>query len=259
MDAWRPSRSLPSRSSDRPVPAVARDRRDALGSSRVSMGVVECGRRGVRQPSGRATVPTRSYRRSEQPSRHYRTSVQASSGSAAAAVRLLCDVDAALGHPVRVDILDVDAGSGEFVILALIRWRLDRDGHSRAPLAVGDELGTGIRPSDLLIGCAPAPETRAHPRSIDDCCRACRTSGLASDCHETSVGACRGASLGPNVMAHRDAPSWRRTACDSARLGSRVGRPRSLGRAGRRRPAIRPQRSVIGTRRGVDRNRRRGR
>jgi SAM-dependent MidA family methyltransferase len=56
------------------------------------------------------------YRRPAQPSRHFRTSVHASSSYAAAAVRLLCDVDAVLGHPAQLDVVDIGAGGGEFAV-----------------------------------------------------------------------------------------------------------------------------------------------
>jgi hypothetical protein len=48
----------------------------------------------------------------------------------------------------------------------LIRWCVDCDSHRRAPFAVGDQSGTGIRPGDFLIGCAPAHEPRTDPPSI---------------------------------------------------------------------------------------------
>jgi SAM-dependent MidA family methyltransferase len=56
------------------------------------------------------------YRRSEKPSRHFSTSVHTSSGYAAAMVRLLVDVDVGLGHPAHLDVVDIGAGGGEFVI-----------------------------------------------------------------------------------------------------------------------------------------------
>src|SRR5664279_791810 len=70
----------------------------------------------------------------------------------------------------------------------LIRWRLNRDGHRRPPLALGDQIGTGIRRSDFIIGCTPAPKPRAHPSSISNCHQGCRTSSLAPERHMASLG-----------------------------------------------------------------------
>src|SRR5664280_510280 len=78
----------------------------------------------------------------------------------------------------------------------LIRWRLDRDGHRRPPLALGDQVGAGIRPSDFIIGCAPAPEPRAHPGSMDDWRHDRRTGGLAAECHMASLGTWTGRHQG---------------------------------------------------------------
>ncbi|WP_312881653.1 SAM-dependent methyltransferase [Actinomadura alba] len=52
------------------------------------------------------------YRRGERPAAHFRTSVHASHRYAAAFARLLAEVDASLGHPARVDLVDVGAGCG---------------------------------------------------------------------------------------------------------------------------------------------------
>ncbi|MBE1532936.1 SAM-dependent methyltransferase [Actinomadura algeriensis] len=62
------------------------------------------------------------YRRGERPAEHFRTSVHASSRFAAAVARLLADVDAALDHPSRLDLVDVGAGSGALLtnVLACI-------------------------------------------------------------------------------------------------------------------------------------------
>jgi hypothetical protein len=81
----------------------------------------------------------------------------------------------------------------------LIRRRGDRDGHRGRPLAVGDELGTGIGPGDLLIGCAPAHKPRTHPYCIDQSCRPGYTNDLASNCHATTVGGSARPPLGTNV------------------------------------------------------------
>ncbi|WP_033252321.1 SAM-dependent methyltransferase [Kitasatospora phosalacinea] len=56
------------------------------------------------------------YRRPEGPAGHFRTSVHASARFAAAVVRLLAGVDAALGRPERLDFVDVGAGRGELVL-----------------------------------------------------------------------------------------------------------------------------------------------
>ncbi|TNH30829.1 hypothetical protein FHG89_05320 [Micromonospora orduensis] len=49
------------------------------------------------------------------PADHFRTSVHASPAFAAALLRLLSQVDAALGHPARLDVVDVGAGRGELL------------------------------------------------------------------------------------------------------------------------------------------------
>ncbi|MFI6239082.1 SAM-dependent methyltransferase [Micromonospora sp. NPDC050795] len=49
------------------------------------------------------------------PADHFRTSVHASPAFATALLRLLTQVDAALGHPARFDVVDVGAGRGELL------------------------------------------------------------------------------------------------------------------------------------------------
>ncbi|MEV4824724.1 SAM-dependent methyltransferase [Micromonospora sp. NPDC049274] len=49
------------------------------------------------------------------PADHFRTSVHASPAFATALLRLLTQVDAALGHPARLDVVDVGAGRGELL------------------------------------------------------------------------------------------------------------------------------------------------
>ncbi|WP_405429171.1 SAM-dependent methyltransferase [Micromonospora sp. NBC_00617] len=49
------------------------------------------------------------------PADHFRTSVHASPAFAAALLRLVSQVDAALGHPARLDVVDVGAGRGELL------------------------------------------------------------------------------------------------------------------------------------------------
>jgi SAM-dependent MidA family methyltransferase len=55
------------------------------------------------------------YARGEPPSRHFRTSAHVSPAYAAAMLGLLREVDAALGHPRRLDLVDVGAGRGELL------------------------------------------------------------------------------------------------------------------------------------------------
>jgi SAM-dependent MidA family methyltransferase len=55
------------------------------------------------------------YARGEPPARHFRTSVHVSSRYAAAVLDLLRHVDAELGHPGRIDLVDVGAGRGELL------------------------------------------------------------------------------------------------------------------------------------------------
>jgi SAM-dependent MidA family methyltransferase len=62
------------------------------------------------------------YRRGERPAAHFRTSVHASRSYAAALGRLLTELDAALGRPRPLQLVDMGAGSGELLaqILAAV-------------------------------------------------------------------------------------------------------------------------------------------
>lgn len=55
------------------------------------------------------------YARGEPPARHFRTSVHVSPGYAAAVLELLREVDASLGRPERIDLVDVGAGRAELL------------------------------------------------------------------------------------------------------------------------------------------------
>ncbi len=59
------------------------------------------------------------YARGEPPARHFRTSVHVSPGYAAAMLELLRAVDAGLGWPTRIDLVDVGAGRGELLAQVL--------------------------------------------------------------------------------------------------------------------------------------------
>jgi len=59
--------------------------------------------------------PAGFYARGEPPSRHFRTSALVSPSYAGVMLALLREVDAALGHPGRLDLVDVGAGRGELL------------------------------------------------------------------------------------------------------------------------------------------------
>lgn len=59
--------------------------------------------------------PNGFYRTAGQPARHFRTSVHAAPGYAAAVLAVVRDVDSALGHPGQLDVVDVGAGDGELL------------------------------------------------------------------------------------------------------------------------------------------------
>ncbi|MEV6122470.1 SAM-dependent methyltransferase [Streptomyces sp. NPDC052077] len=70
--------------------------------------------RGWREATEEALYgPDGFYRRPEGPAGHFRTSVHASPLFAGAVARLLCRVDAALGHPPELAFVDMAAGRGE--------------------------------------------------------------------------------------------------------------------------------------------------
>ncbi|MGW4678861.1 SAM-dependent methyltransferase [Micromonospora taraxaci] len=66
------------------------------------------------------------------PADHFRTSVHASPAFASALLRLIVEVDTALGHPYRLDVVDVGAGRGE-----LLRALLSTVGVSGEPAHSG--------------------------------------------------------------------------------------------------------------------------
>ncbi|MET8368511.1 SAM-dependent methyltransferase [Micromonospora profundi] len=87
------------------------------------------------------------------PADHFRTSVHASPAFAAALLRLLSQVDAALGHPARLSVVDVGAGRGELLLTL-----------QRLVEAVGVAVGVSGEPthsgrSGLIPAWAGSPET----------------------------------------------------------------------------------------------------
>ncbi|HEY0451377.1 SAM-dependent methyltransferase [Actinophytocola sp.] len=87
------------------------------------------------------------YRTARQPARHFRTSVHASPHFAGALLTVLAEVDAALGHPARLDVVDVGAGGAELLA-----------GFARLAPA---ELTARLRP--VAVEVAPRP-TALDPR-----------------------------------------------------------------------------------------------
>jgi len=79
------------------------------------------------------------YARGEPPARHFRTSVHVSPSYAAAIWELLRQVDAGLGHPERIDLVDIGAGRGELLeqVLAAVERGSAGAGAEGAPGADG--------------------------------------------------------------------------------------------------------------------------
>ena len=107
------------------------------------------------------------YARGERPAAHFRTSVHASARYAAAMLALLREVDAALGQPPRLDLVDVGAGQGELLagMLDLAQRRPGPDAPpGTAPLAgriVAHAVEAAPRPSGL------GPQLRWRPEPPD--------------------------------------------------------------------------------------------
>ncbi|MEU0549652.1 SAM-dependent methyltransferase, partial [Micromonospora sp. NPDC005979] len=90
------------------------------------------------------------------PADHFRTSVHASPAFATALLRLLAQVDAALGHPSRLDVVDVGAGRGE-LLLALRRLLASTDAAGLAVGVSGEPAHSGR--SGLIPAWSGSPET----------------------------------------------------------------------------------------------------
>ncbi|TQJ25552.1 SAM-dependent MidA family methyltransferase [Micromonospora sp. A202] len=102
------------------------------------------------------------------PADHFRTSVHASPAFATALLRLIYDVDAGLGHPSRLDVVDVGAGRGE-LLRALLRL-VGSEGAAGVAVGVSGEPTRSGR-SGLIPTRAGSPETltpAASARSLRD-------------------------------------------------------------------------------------------
>jgi SAM-dependent MidA family methyltransferase len=99
------------------------------------------------------------YARGEPPSRHFRTSPHVSPAYAGAMLSLLREADAALGHPARLDLVDVGAGRGELLsqLLGLIdeAGRPGRDLDEATPRS--RDRGLAARIAARAVEIAPRP------------------------------------------------------------------------------------------------------
>ncbi|WP_329300992.1 SAM-dependent methyltransferase [Streptomyces sp. NBC_00659] len=84
------------------------------------------------------------YRRTEGPAGHFRTSVHASPLFAGAVARLLCRLDAALGHPDPLAFVDMAAGRGELVTGVLAALPADVAGRVRGYAVERAERPAGL-------------------------------------------------------------------------------------------------------------------
>ncbi|TDB72592.1 SAM-dependent methyltransferase [Micromonospora sp. KC723] len=89
------------------------------------------------------------------PAAHFRTSVHASPVFTAALARLLIEVDAALGHPARLDVVDVGAGRGELLAALL-----------QAVGAAGEPPSSGRGPGEPAGPSPSTPPLAARVRPI---------------------------------------------------------------------------------------------
>ena len=103
------------------------------------------------------------YARGVPPARHFRTSVHVSPSYAAAIWELLRQVDAGLGHPGRIDLVDIGAGRGELleqVLAAAEQGSVAEPGGVSASAVLGADgaLGaSGARGADGAPGTDRAP------------------------------------------------------------------------------------------------------
>ncbi|WP_433536047.1 SAM-dependent methyltransferase [Micromonospora sp. CA-249363] len=101
------------------------------------------------------------------PADHFRTSVHASPAFAAALLRLLAQVDAALGHPSRLDVVDVGAGRGELLMSLLVAVGVSGEPAHSAGLALGvsGEPAHSGR-SGLIPAWSGSPETLTSTAAV---------------------------------------------------------------------------------------------
>jgi SAM-dependent MidA family methyltransferase len=106
------------------------------------------------------------YARGEPPAHHFRTSVHVSPRYAAAVLTLLRHVDAGLGHPARIDLVDVGAGRAELLrqVLAAAEPELARRIAAHAvevtgrPAALDRRIGWSATAPERITGLVVASE-----------------------------------------------------------------------------------------------------
>lgn len=103
------------------------------------------------------------YARGEPPARHFRTSVHVSPGYAAAVLALLREVDAGLGWPERIDLVDVGAGQGELLEQVLAAAAESEPGAPGSVLASRGLPGRGL--AGRIAACAV--EVAPRPAGLD--------------------------------------------------------------------------------------------
>src|SRR5260370_32234904 len=96
------------------------------------------------------------YARGEPPARHFRTSVHVSPRYAGAVLDLLRHVDACLGHPARIDLVDVGAGRAE-VLGQVLGLAAAEPGLARRIAAHAVEVTPRPAGLDPRIGWAASP------------------------------------------------------------------------------------------------------
>jgi SAM-dependent MidA family methyltransferase len=107
------------------------------------------------------------YARGEPPARHFRTSVHVSPGYAGAVLELLRQVDAALGRPERIDLVDVGAGRAELLEQVLAAAEAGQAG--RGETGTG-ETGSGQALAGRALAgriAACAVEVAPRPAGLD--------------------------------------------------------------------------------------------
>ncbi|MGC4852668.1 SAM-dependent methyltransferase [Micromonospora sp. DT4] len=79
------------------------------------------------------------------PADHFRTSVHVSPAFATALLRLVVEVDSALGHPPRLDVVDVGAGRGELLTSLAVAVAVRRSPDDAAAVTARSSLAERVR------------------------------------------------------------------------------------------------------------------